>query len=285
MKTAKLWQAACALNLATLVRAARHGPRDAAHKAVNAYHLINPFGAASTEYRSVDRRVWDLLAGFPRTRLSDTVTSRPMVLVEGLHQDIPGSLNIQDQLALLTLVCDRRPSLVLEIGTFHGITTRLIALNAPQARVHTLDLPREISDEQLRQSELPKDDFHLIASRRVGEAFLMDSRITNITQHFGDSRTWDFAPVHGADFLFIDGSHTYPYIRSDTVRCAEAASEKATLVWHDFDRDHYEVVRYLTDLVDAELPVYHIESTCMAMMDYDRSSHLARIREVGQAGA
>src|SRR5271157_3521847 len=221
LKAAKLWKAACSLNLATLVRAARFGPMDAARKAVSAYDLIDPLGLAPSDEHYVDSRVWGLLADFPKMRLSDGVTSRPTVVLEGSYEYVDGSLNLHDQMALMTLVCDRRPSLVFEIGTYNGITTRLIALNAPQAKVHTLDLPQSVSDEQLRQSDLPKDDFHLIAMRRVGEAFLSDPGITNITQHFGDSQTWDFSPVRGADFLFIDGSHTYPYIRSDTVRCAE----------------------------------------------------------------
>jgi hypothetical protein len=282
LNAAKLWKAACSINLATLVRAARFGPTDAARKAVRVYDLIDPLGVASSHEPDVDSRVWGLLADFPKTKLSDVVKSGPAVLIEGLYEYVDGSLNLQDQIALMTLVCDRRPRLVFEIGTYNGITTRLIALNSPQAKVHTLDLPQDVSNVQLRQSDLPKDDFHLIAKRRVGEAFLSDPSITNVIQHFGDSRNWDFSPVQGADFLFIDGSHTYPYIRSDTVRCAEAAADRATIVWHDFDHAHYGVVRYLTELMKAGLPVRHVESTYIAMMDYDRSLHLSRIRAAGE---
>ena len=41
-KTAKLYKAACSLNLAVLLRAVRFGPRDAVRRAVRAYDLINP---------------------------------------------------------------------------------------------------------------------------------------------------------------------------------------------------------------------------------------------------
>jgi predicted O-methyltransferase YrrM len=95
----------------------------------------------------------------------------------------------------MSLVCDREPLVVLEIGTYNGATTRLIARNLPRAKIHTLDLPPDISSEQLQQSKLPKDDLHLIGKRRVGEAFLADPAITNITQHYGDSATWDFGMV------------------------------------------------------------------------------------------
>jgi hypothetical protein len=284
-KAAKLWKVACSLNAATLLRAACFGPRDAARKAISAYDLIDPIGRAKREALRgdprTDAKVLALLAAFPEVRLSEAVTTKPTIIIEGLYTYVDGSFNLQDQVALMTLLRDRRPSLVFEIGTYNGNTTRLMALNLPEARIHTLDLPQDLSDEQLRHSDLPKDDFHLIAKRCVGEAFLSDPGITNVTQHFGDSATWDFSPVHGADFLFIDGSHTFQYIRSDTIRSAEAAAERATIVWHDFDDTHYDVLCYLTHLVNAGLPVRHIESTFMAMMDYDRSLHLEQIRAVG----
>jgi hypothetical protein len=157
-----------------------------------------------------------------------------------------------------------------------------MALNLPAAKIHTLDLPRDVSSEDLENAELPKTDMHLIAKRRVGEAFASDRAISNITQHYGDSATWDFSPVRGLEFAFIDGSHNYPYIRSDTIRCAEAAAGCATLVWHDFDFTHYDVVRYLTEMAAVGLPVRHIESTNLVYLDYNRSLHLAKIRDLGE---
>jgi len=285
-KTIKLYKAACSLNLAVLLRALRFGPKDAARKAVRAYDLINPLareqGRDPWDDPRADPRVWSLLASFPRIGLSEATAASRFVMIDGSLSYADGSLGLQDQVALMSLLRDREPDVVLEIGTYNGATTRLIALNLPRAKIHTLDLPRDISSEELHQSKLPKDDFHLIGDRRVGEAFLSDSAVTNVTQHFGDSATWDFSPVQGFDFVFIDGSHTYQYIRSDTIRCAEAAAGRATFVWHDFDYCHYDVVRNLTEMASAGLPVRHIASTNMAMMDYDRSLHLAKIRGVGE---
>src|SRR5271157_1508369 len=207
-KTAKLCKAACSLNLAVLLRAVRCGPGDAVRKAVRAYDLINPQarekGRDPWDDPRVNPRVWNLLANFPRIGLSDVIAARRFIIIDGSLAYADGSLGIQDQAALMSLVCDREPDMVLEIGTYNGATTRLIALNLPDAKVHTLDLPAEISDEEIERSELPKDDFHLIASRRVGEAFLSDPAVTNVTQHFGDSATRDFSPGQGLEFAFID---------------------------------------------------------------------------------
>ena len=285
-KTAKLYKAACSLNIAVLLRALRFGPRDAARRAVRAYDLINPLAREKDQDPwddpRVDPRVWSLLAKFTRIGLSEVIAASRSIIIDGLLTTADGSLVILDQVALMSLLRDREPGVVLEIGTYNGATTRLIALNLPRAKIHTLDLPPDISSEELHQSGLPKDDFHLIGNRRVGEAIVSDPAITNVTQHYGDSATWDFSPVQGLDFVFIDGSHTYQYVRNDTIRCAEAAAGRATFVWHDLDYGHYDVVRYLTEMASAGLPVRHIASTNMAMMDYDRSLHLGKIRAVGE---
>ncbi len=278
-KTAELSKAACGLNLAVLLRTLRFGPGDAVRKAVRAYDVVNPLARE----KRADPRVWSLLANFTRIGLSEVIAARRLIIIDGSLTFADGSPGIHDQVALMSLVCDREPEMVLEIGTYNGATTRLIALNLPRAKIHTLDLPPDISSEELHQSNLPKDDFHLIGNRRVGEAIVSDPAIANVTQHFGDSATWDFSPVQGLDFVFIDGSHTYQYIRNDTIRCAEAAAGRATFVWHDFDYSHYDVVRYLTEMANAGLPVRHIEMTNLVVLDYDRSLHLSKIQAVGDA--
>src|SRR5271157_794850 len=284
-RTAKLSKTACGLNVAVLLRALRFGPRSAVRRAVRAYDVIDPLareeGREPWDDPRADRRVWSLLDSFTRIGLAEATTAKRFVIIDGSLTYNDGSLGIQDQVALMSLLLDRKPEVVLEIGTYNGATTRLMALNLPRAKIHTLDLPPDISSEELHQSKLPKDDFHLIGNRRAGQAFLADPVITNVTQHYGDSATWDFSPVQGLDFVFIDGSHTDQYVRNDTIRCAEAAAGRATFVWHDFDYCHYDVVRYLTEMASAGLPVRHIASTNMAMMDYDRSLHLAKIRAVG----
>lgn len=232
-KTARLYKAACSLNLAVLLRALRFGPRDAVRRAVRAYDVVNPLaleqGRDPWDDPRADPRVWSLLANFTRIGLSEMIAAKRSIIIDGSLTYADGSLGVHDQVALISLLRDREPGVVLEIGTYNGATTRLIALNLPRAQIHTLDLPQDISSEQLNQSKLPKDDFHLIGNRRVGEAIVSDPAITNVTQHYGDSATWDFSPVQGLDFVFIDGSHTYQYVRSDTIRCAEAAAGRATL--------------------------------------------------------
>jgi hypothetical protein len=54
---------------------------------------------------------------------------------------------------------------------------------------------------------------------------------------FGDSAAFDFSPFHGAiDFFFIDGAHSYEYVRSDTLNALRCCHAGSVIAWHDFGR-------------------------------------------------
>jgi hypothetical protein len=143
-----------------------------------------------------------LLDRIPKILVSEIV-SKPTIRVVGTYSYVDGYLPWCDILALLSVLVDRSPRTILEVGTFNGYTTRLMALNLPDAEIHTIDLPEDFKDTD---AGLQKDDFHLIAGRRVGSEYRADPSIKCIQQHFGDTAEYVF-PV--AEFCFIDGSHTY----------------------------------------------------------------------------
>jgi hypothetical protein len=247
------------LNLATFVRAARFGPKDAARRLSACYAAIAPFEGMNQAYDNN-------YSSIPVVELQDIVRSRPIIRVDGLYSYVDGSLPWCDIIALLTILLDRRPESVLEIGTFHGHTTRLLALNLPESVIHTVDLPEDYGNDA-GLSLLPKDDFHLIKQRRVGCAYKADSSIKNVVQHFGDTATWDFAQANGSTFFFIDGSHTYEYVRNDTEKVLKLAKElPATLVWHDCDPNHRGVTRWLAEMVSLKHPVKRIRGANLAIM-------------------
>jgi hypothetical protein len=156
----------------------------------------------------------------------------------------------------------------------------MIALNLPAATIHTLDLPEGDGAGQ-EGAGLPKDDLHLISSRRIGQAFRSDAGIGNVFQHLGDSATFDFSRFEGTEFFFIDGSHTYEYAKSDTLRCIAACTGHATFVWHDLDPGHPGVVRWLAEMVASGYPVVGVSGTNLAMMDYEPQARDAALREEG----
>jgi hypothetical protein len=142
---------------------------------------------------------------------------------------------------LLRLLRRVNPSVVLEIGTFFGHTTRRMAEALPEAIVHTVDLPIDYGGG----GGLVKSDPHLIHRRVPGREFLGRPCASRIIQHYGDTATWDFQEAAGATFFFIDGSHTYEYVRNDSEKCFSLCSGCGVFVWHDVDIDHPDVFRFI----------------------------------------
>jgi hypothetical protein len=200
-----------------------------------------------------------LLDQIPRITLSEIV-GRPMVRIEGAYSYVDGSLPLCDLLALLSVLVDRSPRAVLEIGTFNGYTTRLMALNLPEAEIHTIDLPENFNETG---SGMPKDDWHLISARRVGAEYRADPSIKSVTQHFGDTAEYVFPT---AEIFFIDGSHTYAYVRNDTEKALMSSTTKV-LLWHDCDRTHPDVTRWLVEMIQTGYPVRRIEGTNLAILE------------------
>lgn len=202
------------------------------------------------------------LKRIPQVDLCDLI-GKPVIRVDGSYSYVDGSLPWNDIVALMSLLVDRSPRSVVEVGTFNGYTTRLMSLNLPDAEIHTIDLPENYGDDG---KGMPKDDWHLISARRVGSQYRADPSVKNVRQHFGDTAQLVFPP---AEAFFIDGSHTYAYARNDTEK-ALASPEARLLVWHDCNMDHPGVTRWLTEMIHSGYPVRHIRGTNLATLDLPR---------------
>jgi hypothetical protein len=199
----------------------------------------------------------------PVRALSEILGASKVEVRLDVQAEEDGKLPRDQALALLTVLVLARPRVVLEIGTFHGHTAKAMAMNLPEALIHTVDLPPDF-DPAAGQGSLPKDDFHLIAQRKVGRAFQDTPLAKRIVQHFGDTATWDFNVAAGATFFFIDGSHTYEYCKNDSEKCLALGGGKGTFVWHDCDGGHPGVVRLLAEWRSQGRDVMRIENTPLA---------------------
>jgi len=139
----------------------------------------------------------------------------------------------------LCLICQiLKPRVVFEIGTLTGYSAFHFGLNtSPDARVYTLDLPKnEIVDPQMEITFMDRD---LTAIHAETERYAFDDSAvaSKITRLFGDSATFDFSPYHDAvDLFFIDGAHSYDYVRSDTLNALKCCHPGSVIAWHDFGR-------------------------------------------------
>jgi hypothetical protein len=254
-----LGRALLTLNVAGIIRAVRCGPIDATRRLSQSFFLVDPFGdpeaaGARAAFKSI-----------PHVSLSEVLRTKPLIRVVGSYEHVDGSLTWGDIRSLISIAVDRAPKSVFEIGTFNGYTTRLLAANLPSATIHTIDLPEDLAD--VNSGSIPKDDIHLIQRRTVGAEYLADQAIGNVVQHFGDTATFDFASLGPVELFFIDGSHTYEYVRNDTLKALEIAAPGSTFLWHDCDPTHPGVVRWLAEMVSNGRKVRRIDGSNVAVMD------------------
>ena len=95
------------------------------------------------------------------------------------------------------------------------------------------------------------------------------------SRSFGATRRRSTSPFAGAiDLIYIDGGHTYEYVKSDTENALELLSPTGTIVWDDYGSHPgvYELVTALAATLDK--PVYHVFGSRMAI--YSRQDFVVR---------
>jgi hypothetical protein len=167
-------------------------------------------------------------------------------------------LPLSDYLAVGALVQVLQPRRIFEIGTFNGSTTLLMALNAPEAEIFTLDLP---PSELLPEA---KARFH------AGSEFEKSPVSGRIHQLFGRSESFDFTPYFGnIDLVYIDALHTYEAVKRDTQTAFRLLRGGGVILWDDYLWDPAfpecaGVTRWLNEL-NATTPCSVIRGTRLAV--------------------
>ncbi|HET9985232.1 MAG TPA: class I SAM-dependent methyltransferase [Longimicrobiales bacterium] len=174
-----------------------------------------------------------------------------------------------DLVSLCILCRHAEPAVVFEIGTFLGHTALHLALNSPDhAQVYTLDLPKGAPRGTRLQTTL-LDDAHirgaLGAHRYAFTGSPVERKVVTLA---GDSATFDFSPFRGrVDLFFIDGSHSYEYVRNDTLRALECCHPGSLVAWHDFGRMGVNgVSRWLRELAAEGRDIFVTPGGSLAYM-------------------
>ena len=170
----------------------------------------------------------------PEIQITDLV---PNVVSIRLYEQskITANISFEELFVLVELLQISHPTACFEIGTFDGRTTLNMAANTPDdAIIYTLDLPRE----QVDHTKFSLDPFERFAVMKEtsGVRYRGTTWERKIQQLYGDSATFDYTPYKGEiDFVFIDGSHTYEYVLSDSRNALTLLrSGKGTILWHDY---------------------------------------------------
>jgi len=183
-----------------------------------------------------------------------------------------GNVDARELQVLAALARHGQPQRIFEIGTFNGLTTLTFALNTPpEAEVLTLDLPP--GGAAHTRFDVAEGDRKFIATNPRTRLFERGRfpEENKITQLFGDSAAFDFAPYrHQIDCVFVDGSHAYDYVINDSRTALELLRpEGGVIVWHDYGPVWPDVIRALEELHGSPdfSNLRHIQGTTFVILD------------------
>lgn len=209
-----------------------------------ARRLVRSLGSAVLDTRFEERSPLPQLSPQLQAALDrESVRLPPMSMLEPGNQVFEGL----KQLTALARALGARS--VFEIGTYNGVTALTLALNLPDAEVHTLDLAPE-DEPALPISEADPLNFRGTDAR----AYHCYPESERIVQHLGDSASFDFGPLaRTIDLVYVDGAHSYEYVRNDTRVAFELVTERGAVVWDDYWRLVPDVPRFLHEIANRGL--------------------------------
>jgi predicted O-methyltransferase YrrM len=173
-----------------------------------------------------------------------------------------------DAEAWILAVLARRARRMFEVGTCTGKTAYLWARNSPEgAKVTTVTLaPDHLGDYRTEASDDPTDvQFALRESSHTEFLYSGTPVASKVEQLFADSKTLDISPWAGqCDLVFVDGSHAYSYVVSDSAKALELVAPGGLVLWHDYagPRHASGVFRALNELAQ-KIPLVRIEGTTL----------------------
>jgi hypothetical protein len=166
---------------------------------------------------------------------------------------------------LATIAGALQPKKIFETGTFRGVSTLTMALNAPEAEIYTLDLPEQYSETNIATLTKGDKEWVRLSRASTGAAFLDQPAAARIHQLRGDSMTYVAPPeLYGTDLCFIDGGHSYECVKADTEIALEILSPNGVILWDDYAWFVDGVKDYLLDLRKS-LPIHRIAGSGIAI--------------------
>jgi predicted O-methyltransferase YrrM len=173
---------------------------------------------------------------------------------------------------LATIVGALKPKKIFETGTFRGIGTLTMALNAPEADVYTLDLPEQYTPAEVETLSKGDKEWVRLSRSSTGFAFLNHPAAQRIHQLRGNSLT--FTPpafLANTDLCFIDGGHSYECIKADTETALKILSPNGVIVWDDYAWFVGGVSQYLSEL-RRSLTLYRVAGSHLVIYRRDQNS-------------
>jgi len=221
--------------LFSLSKIAFRNPRDLRHV----------FGVANSVAKDIENPIADTRS-FPHIDFLE-IAGRSVRLSFQTFPGIGASISLIEAAALSALIHKINARRIFEFGTYKGVSTTQLALNLPQdGMVFSLDLPE---DHPAFSLDIPKVAEQQIAAEK-GKGILIPQDLGGKVAFLrADSAKFDTTPYRGfMDLIFVDGAHSYEYVKNDTVKGLEMLRPGGIIAWHDCTPSHPDVVHYLRSL-------------------------------------
>ncbi len=180
-----------------------------------------------------------------------------------------GNVSIEELCKISLIVKFIKPQKILEIGTYNGMTTLQLALNAPgNCKVYTLDLPEELmaSIELSKLDSLVSKNFKQKFGTKTGMYF-QNRNDVSIIQKLGDSSTFNYEELgdEKIDVIFIDAAHDYKNKKIDSENAFKWIAKGGVIIWHNYNEVTCpDVTKYLAD-ISNDYKIFHLRNTSLAV--------------------
>jgi predicted O-methyltransferase YrrM len=158
---------------------------------------------------------------------------------------------------------------MFEFGTCTGKTAYLWARNSPdEAVVTTLTLaPDQLDRYQADEQDKAAAAVRALQASRFTHFLYTGTEVEGkIEQLFCDSKDFDETPyLGGCDLIFVDGSHAYSYVKSDSEKAYRMLKPGGIILWHDYNglrSNTRGVFEYLNEMRE-QLELVHLRGTSL----------------------
>ena len=207
--------------------------------------LSHVFGVANSVAKDIENPIADTRS-FPHIDFAE-IAGGSIRLSFQTFPGIGASISLIEAAALSSLIHKINAKRIFEFGTYKGVSTTQLALSLPHdGMVFTLDLPE---DHPAYSLAIPNVAEQQIAAEK-GKGILIPHDLGGkVTFLRADSAKFDTTPYRESmDLIFVDGAHSYEYVKNDTVKGLEMLRPGGLVAWHDCTPSHPSVVRYLSVL-------------------------------------
>ncbi|MDD8017229.1 MAG: class I SAM-dependent methyltransferase [Bacteroidota bacterium] len=171
----------------------------------------------------------------------DPVLDRPDIYDFDYIEDV-NERRIRDAESLAVVMRNVKPKIALEIGTAGGQGTALMAINAPECIVHTVNIP----PEEIVSGKGGKHTTIALEIDKIGN-YYKEKGIKNINQIFANTATWT-PDIGRIDVAFVDGCHDKQFVVNDTKKILRSMFQGSFILWHDFNPSLVDKFNWIEDV-------------------------------------